>query len=227
MIQNPHKTSFVVFEGIDMSGKSTQFARLQRALMACHQDVPVIYTKEPDASRPIGKEIYNILNGKSDHHQISKMQPFHMQTFYIEDRMNNYRDNIIPALQNGKHVLQDRGIASSLCYGSDGPEEFYDFMGMHKRIFSAGLVPFFWPDAIVIVDVPAEVAVERGRKAGKTLDVFENPEKLARVRTNYLAFANMYPNCFIVDGTQEEIEVAKQIQSKVFPIMGINKTPSI
>ena len=221
MILNNHKSAFITFEGIDMSGKSTQFNMLKNFLVDCHPKLQVIFTKEPDKNRCVGEQIYKILNGEHHEFNAKSMSPSHMQAFFIEDRMDNYRDNIIPALQQGKHVLQDRGVASSLSYGSENPKEFYDFMGIHDRIFSAGRVPFIWSDAIIIIDVPAEVAIERGKSEGKNLDIFENFEKLEKVRTNYRAFANMYHNCTVIDGTKDVNDIAKQVQAVVLPLLGI------
>src|SRR3989344_2590931 len=155
MIPNPNKSKLIVFEGIDGSGKSEQYSRIQHYVQAYLPRVSVKYCKEPDVNRPIGKEIYDILEGKHQEFKLENMKAFHMQAFYIEDRMSNYRDNIIAGLQKGSHVMQDRGVPSSLCYGSETPNDFYDFMGLHDRVFSAAQVPFFWPDLILIFDVPA------------------------------------------------------------------------
>src|SRR5262245_10233667 len=149
MIPNPHKTSFITFEGLDFSGKSTQYARIQNYLMANHKQLPVVYTKEPDDTIPSGKEIYQILRGEHPKYKIDDLDSFHMQAFYMKNRMINYRDKIIPGLQAGKHDLQDRGVASSICYGSRSPRDFCGFMGMHDLIFDAAGVPFFWPNVII------------------------------------------------------------------------------
>lgn len=221
MIPNPHKCKFVLFEGIDGSGKSQQYARFQNLMRTFFPKVATAYAKEPDENLPIGKEIYQILNGTHPHYNLQKMQPFHFQAFYIENRMWNYRQNIIPSLQNGIHLVQDRGMASSFCYGAQSPDEFYDFMGLHDRVFSAAQMPLFWPDLILIFDVPAEVAVARMQASGKELDQFETVEKLKRVRDNYHAFAGAYPNCVIVDGTPKEEEVFVQTKNHLLPLLDL------
>lgn len=206
-IPNPHKAKFVLFEGIDGSGKSEQYARTQNFLRASFPKIAVKYAKEPDDRHSTGKEIYDILGGKHPGYKLERMQPYHMQAFYIENRMWNYRENIIPSLQKMAHVLQDRGVASSFCYGAKNPKEFYDLMGLHNRVFSAAQVPFFWPDLILIYDVPAQVAVKRMLKGGKKLDKFETESKLKLVRQNYLAFTSAYPNCVVIDGIQKPQDV--------------------
>ena len=146
-----------------------------------------------------------------------------MQGFYIKDRMHNYRDNIIPALQSGMHVLQDRGAPSSLSYGSEDPSEFYDFMGLHELVFSAALVPLFWPDKILIFDVSVEVAMERKKKTNKPFDAFELADVLTRARNNYLAFAVQYPNCVVIDGTPPPEEVFVETKKLVLPLLGLSE----
>ena len=223
MIPNPHKCRFILFEGIDGSGKSQQYTRFQNLMRAFFPQIATAYAKEPDERRSIGKVIYEILNGRHPTYNLQQMQPYHFQAFYIEDRMWNYRMNIIPSLQNGIHLLQDRGVASSFCYGAQSPAEFYDFMGLHDRIFSAAQMSFFWPDMILIFDVPAEVAVERMKASGKQLDQFETVEMLKRVRDNYRAFAETYPNCVVVDGTAKEEDVFIQTRTHLLSLLGLSE----
>jgi dTMP kinase len=220
MIPNPYKSKFVLFEGIDGSGKSEQYIRFEKFMKAYFPRVALRYCKEPDKDRPVGKQIYEILDGKHEEFSLEKMRPFHMQAFYIEDRMQNYRDNIIPGSESGCNIMQDRGVPSSLCYGATSPDEFYDFMGLHNRVFSAAKVPFFWPDLIIIYDIPAEVAVQRMIEGGKKLDKFESVAKLSVVRENYLEFAKLYPNCVVIDGLPEVQEVFKATKAHLLPLLG-------
>lgn len=213
--------TFIEYEGIDFSGKSEQFERSKKYLSAFHPSLPVVYTKEPGEDRPSGKQIYDILHNEDQEFHLDKMQPFHMQGFYIKDRMHNYRDNIIPALQSGKHVLQDRGVPSSLSYGSKDPSEFYGFMGLHELVFSAALVPFFWPDLILIYDIPVELAMERKEKTNKPFDALELADVLTRARNNYLAFATQYPNCVVIDGQPSPEEVFVETKRLLLPLMGL------
>jgi len=221
MIPNPYKSKFIIFEGIDGSGKSEQYSRLQSLLKEDFAKVKVVYPKEPDFKRPVGKTIYQILLGEHPEYQLRRMQPYHFQAFYIEDRMSNYRQNIIPALQDGMHVIQDRGAASSICYGVKGAGEFQDLLGLHDRVFSAAQVPFIWPDLILIFDIPSDLAVKRMLNGGKKLDKFETKAKLSAVRKNYLAFAKKYPNCAVIDGTPDAAKVFAKTKKLLLPLLGL------
>ena len=221
MILNNHQAKFIVFEGIDGSGKSSQYDLLREYFASHYSKVPIVYPKEPNKNRLIGSEIYQILKGQHPIYQLDKIRPYHMQAFYIEDRMLNYRENIIPALQHGKHVIQDRGIASSFCYGAKNSNEFYDFMGLHDRVFSVAQVPFIWPDLILIFDVSVETALKRMVKAGKVKDRFETGKKLKSVRRNYLAFAKQYPNCIVIDGTFTVEEVLRKAKKHILEVLNL------
>ena len=222
MIPNPFKAKFILFEGIDGSGKSQQYLRFQNFMNAYFPGISVDYLKEPDKDRPIGAEIYQIIKGKHLQHDLQRMSSYHLQAFYIEDRMINYREGIIPALMRGSHVAQDRGVASSFCYGSEATNEFADLMGLHDRIFSAAQMPFLWPDIILIFDVPVGVARERMIKSGKELDQFETTDKLSRVRENYIAFAETYPGCVVIDGTPNEQTIFSQVKTHLVSTLALD-----
>ncbi len=223
MIQNNHNAKFVVFEGIDGSGKSDQYDRIRNFMNSNFPEVVVKYSKEPDVNRPTGKSIYDILNRKHPEYDLKKMRSYHMQAFYIEDRMCNYRENIIPSLQNKIHVFQDRGMASSFCYGAKRPDEFYDMMGLHDRVFSAAKVPLIWPDLILIFDVPVEASLKRMRTGGKKLDQFETLRVLKRARKNYLSFAKIHSNCVVIDGTPKEEKVFTQTKTHLLACLGLEQ----
>lgn len=224
MILNPHRSKLILFEGIDGSGKSEQYNRLKTFMRAYFPDIKIAYTKEPDVNRPTGGTIYQILKGQNSEFKFSEMASYHMQAFYIEDRIEDYRDYTIPNLQNGFHDFKDRGMPSSFCYGSDSSREFHDFLGLHNRVFSAAKVPLIWPDLTLIYDVPAELAIERMKRSGKQLDVFEQKNKLKMVRKNYHDFAKFpeFPNCTIIDGSLSMEEVFIETKRLVLPLLGLS-----
>ena len=222
MVTNPYLAKFVMFEGIDFSGKSTQFERVKKYISAYRPQLPVKYTKEPNKEKPIGAQVYRILNGQDGEYDINYIAPFHMQAFYIEDRVGNYRDDVLPALSTGVNVLQDRGFPS-LAYGSQSPFDFDDFLGLNERMFSVAMVPFVRPDLILIFDAPAEVAVARMKEAGREADAFENLKTLTRARDNYRSFSKGYPNCHLIDGTKGEVEVFKAVMALLAPLLGLSR----
>lgn len=210
MIKNPFKGKFVVFEGIDLSGKSEQYVRTRNILQANFPEFDAIYLKEP-----INPEIYQILNRKHPFYDLSEMHPFEFQCWYFTDRVLDYKRNILPALERGESIVMDRGPLSAV-FGATEVKEIRHLMEMQNQFFLAAEIPFIWPDANIIIDIPINVFIERATKINKPRDQFENlPEKQRQVRDNYIFSAAEYPNCFIVDGNCEQ----KVIFDKVWEML--------
>lgn len=113
-----HGGSFIVFEGIDNSGKTTQ-ANLFSDLLI-NKGFDVLLTKEP-SDTPFGKQIRNILL-----HQDLEIDT-NTQTFlFYAERVNHCENVVIPALNDGKIVICDRFLESTYAYQSEAlPEILY------------------------------------------------------------------------------------------------------
>ncbi len=223
MIINPYHGKYICFEGIDASGKSGQFARLKTWLRAYHekQFKEIFFTKEPDVDHKSGKDIYDLLFGKHPTLKIEDLHPFEMQSRYFRNRIWHYRAKVLPNLAKEFHVISDRGVAS-LCFGVSSPAEFKPLMGIQEQAFEGTEVPFIWPDAILVYDVPADVARARNVASGKELDAFEKDlEFQMKVLENYLVFAKQYPNCHIIDGSGQPEEVFVRTKEVLVPILGL------
>lgn len=224
MTKNPYAGKIIHFEGIDASGKSGQFLRWKNVLQAFHeaQFKKMFFTKEPNTEHPSGKEIYELLQNKHLTVNIVDLHPFEMQSRYFRNRIWHYRARVIPYLAKEFHVISDRGVAS-MCFGVSSPAEFKPLMGIQEQAFEGAEVPFIWPDAILIYDVPADVARHRLLAQGKELDWFEkNMEFQMGVRDNYLAFAKQYPNCHIIDGSGQPEEVFTKTKEILVPLLGLS-----
>lgn len=223
MIINPYTGKLIAFEGIDASGKSWQYARWRNYFQAFHPEefVETIFTKEPDIDHESGREIYDLLLKRHTTKNIADMHPFEMQSHYFRNRVWHYKNKVIPALEKGKDIMTDRSLAS-LCFGVASPAEFKPLIAIEEQFFLAAEVPFIWPDAILIYDVPAEVARERLMAQSKELDVFEQDMNFQmRARENYLAFAKQYPNCHVIDGSGQQEEVFSKTKEILMPPLGL------
>lgn len=207
--KNPYVGRFISFEGVDGSGKSSQLTRWKNYLQAYYEALfrKTFFTKEPNVEHPSGREIYNLLQERHPTIKIGDMHPFEMQSYYFRNRAWHYRARVIPYLAKDFHVVSDRSSAS-ICFGVSSPADFKPLIGIQEQVFLAAEVPFIWPDAILIYDVSADVARERGKDQNKTPDAFERDINFQmKVRDNYLAFAAQYPNCHIIDGSGRPEEV--------------------
>jgi thymidylate kinase len=67
------------------------------------------------------------------------------------------------------------------------------------------------PDAIFIIDVPAEVSIGRIKASRFGFELFEEKKKLEKIRNNFLELSKEYKNCFVVNGNRSIEEVHKEI----------------
>ncbi len=224
MTANPYFGRYVCFEGIDASGKSEQFKRFERWFQAYHEPQfrKTFFTKQPDVDHESGREIYELLQKRHSTLNIEDLHPFEMQSRYFRNRIWHYRVKVIPNLAKEFHVISDRGVGS-ICFGVYLPDEFEPLMGIQEQAFLGAEVPFIWPDTILIYDVPADVARQRMLEQGKELDAFERDLNFQmKVRDNYLAFAKEYPNCYVIDGSDQPEEVFVRTKEILAPLLGLS-----
>lgn len=177
---------FVVFDGPDGSGKSTQFRRFAQQVVAA--GVGVVEVREPGGSA-IGEKIRAILLDPANSEMTTRTE----MLLYMASRAQLFEQRIAPALQAGKLVLADRFVSSTLAYqGTAG--------GINEEeILAVGNVATgnHWPDLTVIFDVNTDVALKR---LSPLLDRMEQKgyEFHARVRAGYLAQAARWPQRYVV-----------------------------
>lgn len=159
---------FLVVEGLDGSGGTTQVARLANALRA--QGRAVVQTCEP-SPLPIGRLIREALRdpalGVSD---------AALAWLFAGDRHEHLSQVIRPALQDGQDVISDRYLLSSLAYQSGA-------VGLERVLeLNAG---FPAPDLTLFLDLAPEVSLARVQARGEPQERFEQLERLAAVRAAY------------------------------------------
>jgi dTMP kinase len=173
MQPNPGPGRFIVIEGLDGAGTTTQ-AGLLGDRLANSRSVYVTY--EP-TDGPAGLQIRMVLE-----HRL-RMDPAALAALFAADRMDHlyHRDGgggIVPRLLGGTDVISDRYYLSSLVY--QGMDVDWDWIWqIHARCIR--------PDRTIFVDVPVDVCLSRiaaGR--GGRPDLYERRETLARVREGYL-----------------------------------------
>ena len=193
----------IVIEGLDGAGLSTQATLLAEYLRGTNKKV--LLTKEP-TSLPIGKLIKSILGRNQE---VSLLA---LQLLFAADRAEHLEKKIEPALRTNHIVISDRYILSSLAFGSvDNDVEFL------KQINAR----FRRPDLTVIIDTPPKVCLERIKKNRDNIELFEEEQRLEKVREQFLALKNYFDNTFIIAGDRAKDEVSKEIQEVVEHTQGI------
>jgi len=187
------KGKFIVFEGIDGAGLTTQSTLLENYLKK--KGFATLLTKEP-TSGLIGGLIRAAL--KKEWKTTNEV----LQLLFSADRAHHLNEEIIPALKEGKIVISDRYFLSTIAYGMVEIEENW------LKIINS---KFLLPDIIIILDVPPEISIERIKLSRFGFEIFEEREKLEKIRKNFLKLSKEYKNCYVVDASKSIEEVHKEV----------------
>jgi dTMP kinase len=194
-----HRGAFVVFEGIDASGKSTQ-ARRSAALHDAH------FTFEP-GDTPLGVDLRRwVLDAATP------MTPITEALLMLADRSHHVRTVIEPTLVSGRSVVSDRYFASTLAYQGYGRGVDLSRLDAATELAIGACLP----DLTVLIDTPLEIANER--RAPDVRDRFESAdlEFHQRVREGYLAIAAKWGERWcVIDGSQSEVDVAASVDERL------------
>lgn len=196
------KGVFIVFEGIDGCGKSTQLRALAERLRA--YGIEPVIVREPGGT-PVGEHIREILLERP-----LEMEPLTELLLYEASRSELTRTVLRPALQSGQVVLTDRFAMASLAYQGYGRGLDLTLVRQFNTIATEGIEP----SMTIILDVPVEVAFARKRKS------FDRLERAGlqfheRVRQGYRQLAQQTPKSLLLDGTRPVLELAEQIWKAV------------
>ncbi len=167
---------FVVLEGIDGAGTTTQVGRLQRYLEG--RGIKSVITREP-SDGPIGTIIRNALRGRirlPDAAGGGELAKETIALLFAADRVDHLRSEILPALERGVWVLSDRYVDSSVAY--QGTLIDIDWVMKINRYAVR-------PDLTFFFDVDVDVALARIDATRVQKDIFEKRELLVRVADGY------------------------------------------
>jgi len=197
---------FIVFEGIDGSGKSTLIDSLAELLKQKAQQS--IITREPGGT-PLAEELRQILLRIGDDSPVPRSELF----LYEASRAQHVDQLIKPALDSGKWVLCDRFTASSVAFQSFG-------RGLPLKeveMLNEFAIDSCRPELTVLLDLPVEESLKRRTKredqSGVEADRFEREEQVfhQKVRDGYLNLAKQESNWLVIDATQGPTEVFSQL----------------
>ena len=169
------KGCFIVFEGIDGSGKSEQFRRLTKKLI--DNNFKVIQTREPTKNLETGKLINRVL------HENETVSEETLALLFAADRVEHTKRKIQPSLESGFIVISDRYVYSSLAYQSKGMEKELGLDWVRSiNKFAIN------PDIVVYLDITAETGQKRlfnGQIRIEDHTYFENIVQQEKIRSVY------------------------------------------
>lgn len=170
------KGKFIVFEGIDGSGSSTQAELLYQYFR--QQNMPSVLSPEP-SNGIIGNLVREALRKRFRF--TDDPEKFNRQMAYLfagdrHDHLYNDIDGVFKMLAAGYQVITTRYYFSSLAYNASNPDE-YEFIYRLNQDFPN-------PDLVFYCDLPVEVALERVNRRSHQ-EIYETQAKLTQVRQNY------------------------------------------
>lgn len=198
---------FIVIEGIDGAGKTTQLEQLCH-WMSAHFGRPVHTTGEP-TNRPIGKLLKEALQRRIELDGICHA------LLFAADRIDHVKTEIESHIQRGTPVLCDRYFLSSFAYQwREMPGELDWIESINARAIN--------PHLTLLIDAPAEICMERIRQARADTELFEELETLRAIRENYLELARrrkVKDRIEIIDGARTPDEVQQEVRAHVEAVM--------
>lgn len=200
------KRMFIVFEGIDGSGTTTQIERLCSALR--ERNIAVVQTAEP-SNGFLGKLIRKkILSGKE---YISRKS---IQLLFFADRQDHLDQKIVPAIMKGDIVVSDRYKLSTIVYSAlDG----------HGAFFAKIAAEFPNPDLTIFLDIAPEKGLARVKKRGKEKEIFEKLDAQKIIAKAYKRYIAKIPKekKLIVDAEKSIDDIAEIILTRVLTEKGL------
>ncbi len=187
------KGLFITFEGIDGCGKTTQIELLNKYLQ--EKNYKTVVTLEPGGCE-IGKNLRQILLfHKGFVSDVAEM------FLYLADRAQHFEEIITKNINEGKIVLCDRCIDSTVAYQGYGRNGDIEQINLLNHIATKGKKPYL----TIVFDIDIETAQKR---VGSTKDRMEkeNLEFHQRVRQGYLELAKKYPTRIKVINANQKIE---------------------
>lgn len=198
MRNNPYSGKFIVFEGLDGSGQSTQ----AKLLFDYFREIgkKAYLTSEPSQSLIGGL-------GRSQLQGHWKSNAECLQLLFTADRSFHLEKEIIPLLKKGIAVICTRYILSTLAYGNIDIKD-----GKWLKIINDR---FIWPDITFLLKVSAKICIQRIKKERWHEELFEKEEKLEKVFKNYFRFSKDFKNIHIINGEKPVKEVSGIIKKYV------------
>ena len=211
------KGKFIVLEGIDGCGKTTQINELYKWLPKSgliNKNRTLIKTREPGGSI-LGREIRNMILNNNKLNSPSILTEL---LLYSADRAEHISKVILPALQNGNWIISDRFSGSTLAYQGYGREISIDIIKKLENIVCQNIKP----DLTIFLEIsPEESILRRKNKVADRIES-EGLEFLKKVNHGFKLIA-LENNWEIINASEDLTSVAQHIQKSLINKFSLNK----
>ena len=194
------KSKFITLEGVEGSGKSTNLKFINKYLHK--KNISYVNTREPGGG-PIGPKLRSLLLNVD-----SVISPEVEMLLMLSDRKDHVDNLILPNLNEGKWVISDRYMDSTIAYQGGGRQ-----IDLKKILATASILNLPEPSLTLLFDLPINVALERAKQRGN-LDRFEREPEVfhQRIRDSYLSLSKLHPNRIkVIDSSQSKENVELQL----------------
>jgi len=208
---------FIVLEGIDGCGKTTQINELSKWLPKSgliNNNATLITTREPGGSI-VGREIRDLILNNNKSNTPSNLTEL---LLYSADRAEHISKIILPALQKGNWIISDRFSGSTLAYQGYGREINIDIIKKLENIVCQNIRP----DLTFLLDIsPEESILRRKNKVADRIES-EGLEFLKKVNHGFNVIA-LENNWEIIKASEDLNSISQQIQTSLINKFALNK----
>ena len=195
------KGLFITIEGPDGSGKSTQIQFMKEYFEGL--GLECLFTREPGGTK-ISEKLRNIILDKEN----AEMCDMTEALLYAASRAQHVEELIVPALKEGKIVVCDRFIDSSIAYQGYGR-----FLGDAVRVINEFAVNGCMPDVTFLLELDPSIGKSRIREDVQDRLEMEKLEFHQRVFAGYQAMADMQPDRFArIDASRDKESMRDDIR---------------
>ena len=210
------KGKFIVFEGIDGSGKTTQINQLSNWLVSndlIPKNNQLVITREPGGTE-LGKSIRSLLLDTSKEKSPDSITEL---LLYAADRSQHVNEIIRPTLNKGDWVISDRFCGSTLAYQGYGRKLDIKLIKELEIIATQGISP----DITFLLDIPVEESIKRRRNRKDDRIEKEGIEFLSNVSLGFQALSqeNKWKKISAINSKEK---IISEIQSEIKKLI-INK----
>ena len=203
------KGKFIVFEGIDGSGKTTQINQLSKWLISTDlipENNKLVITREPGGTK-LGKSIRSLLLDTS----IGKSPDSITELLlYAADRSQHVNEIIRPTLDQGDWVISDRFCGSTLAYQGYGRKLDINLIKDLEAIATQGIAP----DITFLLDIPIEESIRRRRNRKDDRIEKEGREFLSNVSLGFQSLSE-HTNWKKISAIDSKEKIISEIKSEI------------
>ena len=201
MVKSKYPGKFIVFDGLDGSGMSTQAGRLAAFLSDKKQKIRFGHTGVHSTKEPTSSLIGGLIKSQLSHDW--KSSPECLQLLFSADRAYHLEKEIIPLLERGVIVICDRYLFSTIAYGDRDINDMAWLLNIQKK--------FLLPDITFFLKVSPKVCIERINKERFEVTLFEKEEVLKKVWENYEKLVKKFKNINIINGERPVDRITQDI----------------